>query len=404
MEPMLEGIKVVELAEWGFVPSAGAVLSDWGCDIIKVEHPQRGDPMRGLMAGGLIASTGDYNYMVEQMNREKRSIGLDLNNPKGLKIFLKLIEQADVLLTSFLEPARKRLKVAYDDLVKVNPRIIYARGHGQGQEGPDADNAGFDAISYWARSGIAHMLTPPGIPFIGQRAAFGDVMSGMALAGGIAAALFRRTVSGKGGQVDVSLLGTAMWNLAPDVIASSLLGKDPRDAVSATATMPTNPLVGIYKTSDNRIIMLNMLQADRYWEPFCHALERDDLIADPRYATFEERGKNREELITLIREIFAAHSVDEWRERLAKHDCIWSAVQTPLETASDPQVIANGYMPKHPTHDKGCVVASPVQYNNGQVELKRGAPELGQHTEEILQEFGMDWDEIGTLKSESVIN
>jgi crotonobetainyl-CoA:carnitine CoA-transferase CaiB-like acyl-CoA transferase len=404
MEPLLEGIKVVELAEWGFVPSCAAVLADWGADVIKIEHPQRGDPMRGLMAGGLIASTGDYNYMVEQMNRGKRGVGLDLNQPAGLEVFLKLIAQSDVLVTSFLEPARKRLQITYDDLAPLNPRLIYARGHGQGQRGPDADKAGFDAISYWSRSGIAHMLTPPDGQFVMQRAAFGDVMTGMTLAGGIAAALFRRGVTGKGGLIDVSLLGTAMWNLAPDVIASFLLGKDPREAVGIGAKMPPNPLVGIYRTGDQRMVMLNMLQGDRYWPNFCRAIEREEWLADAKFATFEARSEHRQELGQLIREAFASQTLAHWAPRLTAEECVWTAVQTPLEAAHDPQTVANGYLAQHPTNAQGRVVASPVQYNNGTLELERGAPELGQHTEEVLQELGYGWDDIGRLKGEGIIS
>ena len=403
MEPLLEKIKVIELAEWGFVPSAAAVLADWGADVIKIEHPQRGDPMRGLMAGGLIASTGDYNYMVEQMNRGKRGIGVDLNQDAGRDIFLKLIERSDVFLTSFLEPARQRLRITYDDLSPLHPRLVYARGHGQGPRGPDADKAGFDAISYWSRSGIAHMLSPLDGPFVMQRAAFGDVMAGVSLAGGIAAALFRRTVTGKGGLVDVSLLGTGMWTLAPDVLASYLLGKDPRHAVGIGAKQPPNPLVGIYRTGDQRFIMLNMLQGDRYWPGFCRALGREDLLEDARYIDFEQRSNNRETLLPLIREAFAAQPLDHWREQLTKHDCVWSAVQTPLEAANDPQSVANGYLAQHPTNERGRVVASPVQYNGGALEVTRGAPELGQHTEEVLQELGLDWDAIGRLKEQGVV-
>ena len=403
MEPFLEHINVVELAEWGFVPSAGAVLSDWGADVVKIEHPQRGDPMRGLMAGGLIASTGDYNYMVEQMNRGKRGLGLDLNQAEGREVFLKLMENADVLLTSFLEPARKRLRITYEDLLPINPRLIYARGHGQGQRGPDADKAGFDAVSYWARTGIAHMLTPLDGPFVMQRAAFGDVMSGMTLAGGVAAALYRRSVTGRGGLIDVSLLGTGLWNLAPDVIASSLLGKDPREVNAPANRMPPNPLVGTYRTSDRRILMLNMLQGDRYWEPFCRAIAREDLIADERFCSFDLRAKNRDELAEIIRDELAAQPMSHWVGRLTEHECVFAAVQTPAEAADDPQVVANGYLAAHPTHERGRVVASPVQYNNGMLSLERGAPELGQHTEEILQELGLSWDEIGRLKQEGTV-
>ncbi len=403
MEPLLPGIKVIELAEWGFVPSAAAVLADWGADVIKIEHPERGDPMRGLMAGGLIASTGDYNYMVEQMNRGKRSIGLDLGQAAGRDVFLKMIERSDVLVTSFLEPARTRMQITYDDLKPTNPRLIYARGHGQGQRGPDADNAGFDAVSYWARSGIAHMLSPLDGPYIMQRAAFGDVMTGMTLAGGIAAALFRRALTGEGGLIDVSLLGTALWNLAPDVLASALLGKDPREAVGVGAKMPPNPLVGIYRSSDRRMIMLNMLQSDRYWPGFCRAIDREELIDDARFASFDARGENRKELGQMITEAFSSRPLAEWRLRLTEHECVWSAAQTPLEAASDPQVVANGYLVKHPTHPEGRVVASPVQYNNGRVEITRGAPERGQQTEEILLELGLSWDEIGKLKGDAVV-
>lgn len=403
MEPLLEHVRVIELAEWGFVPSAGAVLADWGADVIKVEHPQRGDPLRGLMAGGLIASTGDYNYMVEQMNRGKRGVGIDLAREEGRAVFLKLIERSDVFLTSFLEPARKRLRITYEDLRPHNPRLVYARGHGQGQRGPDADNAGFDAISFWSRTGIAHMFSPPGGPFVMQRAAFGDVISGLALAGGIAAALYRRTITGQGGLVDLSLLNSGMWALAPDVLASALLGKDPREAVGIGATQPPNPLVGIYTTSDRRLIMLNMLQGDRYWEPFCRALEREDLIADPRFATFEARAQHRSELAEIIRETFASRTKDEWARRLAEHDCVWTAVQTPLEAAHDVQTKENGYLVPHPTHPMGRLVASPVQYNNGVIEPKRGAPELGQHTEEVLQELGLSWEEIAALKERGAI-
>jgi crotonobetainyl-CoA:carnitine CoA-transferase CaiB-like acyl-CoA transferase len=405
MEPMLEGIKVVELAEWGFVPSAAAVLCDWGAEVIKIEHPERGDPMRGLVSGGLIAPVPGYNYMVEQFNRGKRDLGLDVGKPQGREIFLKLIEQADVFVTSFLEPARQRMQIGYEELSAANPRLIYARGHGQGQRGPDADKAGFDVVSYWSRSGVAHMLTPLNGQFVMQRAAFGDVMTGVTLAGGIAAALFRRSVTGKGGLIDVSLFGTALWNIAPDIIASHMLGKDPREVVGGGDVKVTpNPLVGIYRSSDKRMIMLNMLQSDRYWPAFCRVIERADLIEDPRFATFAARGEHRKDLAEIITLEFGKRPAAELLQRLADNECVFSSAQTALEAAVDVQTDANGYVVDNPDHAGGKLVASPVQYNNGTFEPARGAPEMGQHTEEILQELGYDWENIAELKEHAVVN
>ena len=163
------------------------------------------------------------------------------------------------------------------------------------------------------------------------------------------------------------------------------------------------PEHGTYRTSDQRFIMLNMLQADRYWPGFCRAVGREDLLEDPQYADFEQRSQHRDTLFAVIREAFASHPLDHWREQLTKHDCVWSAVQTPSEAANDPQSVANGYLAQHPTNPRGRVVASPVQYNGGTLELKRGAPELGQHTEEVLQELGLDWGEIGRLKEQGVV-
>ena len=405
MEPLLENIKVIEVAEWGFVPSAAAVLCDWGADVIKIEHPERGDPMRGLVSGGLIAPVPGYNYMVEQFNRGKRDIGLDLNKPAGREIFLRLIANADVFVTSFLEPARLRLKITYEDLSQLNPRLIYARGHGQGQRGPDSDKAGFDVVSYWSRSGVAHMLTPLDGQFVMQRAAFGDVMTGMTLAGGIAAALFRRSVTGKGGLIDVSLFGTALWNIAPDIIASHMLGKDPREVVGGPGVKITpNPLVGIYRSADRRMIMLNMLQSDRYWPALCRVIEREDMIDDARFATFESRGEHRKELADTIKDAFAARPAAELLQRLADNECVFSSAQTAMEAADDVQTEANGYLVANPDHPDGKLVASPVQYNNGMFEPAHGAPEMGQHTEEILQELGLDWDKIAELKEQGVVN
>src|SRR4029450_12009489 len=175
MEQVLQGVRVVEVAQWWFVPAAGAVLADWGADVLKVEHPVSGDPQRGLMTSGLVPNTGGVNFMVEQPNRGKRSIGIDLNNPAGLQVLHRLVESRGVFLTNFLPDARRRLKIDLEDIRKVNPKIIYVRGHGQGARGPDMGKGGYDAASFWRRGGICSALSPANaeVPVM-QRAAFGD--------------------------------------------------------------------------------------------------------------------------------------------------------------------------------------------------------------------------------------
>ncbi len=156
MEQVLAGVRVVEVAQWWFVPSAGAVLADWGADVVKIEHPITGDPQRALVTSGYFPPTGGVNFMVEQSNRGKRSVGIDLANPRGLEVLHRLVRSADVFLTNFLPAARRRLRIDVDDIRRVNPRIIYARGHGHGARGPDAEKGGYDAASFWSRGGIAH--------------------------------------------------------------------------------------------------------------------------------------------------------------------------------------------------------------------------------------------------------
>ena len=286
---VMDGIKVVEVAEHGFVPSAAAILADWGADVVKVERAT-GDPLRAIMGAGFVADTGDFNFLFEQFNRNKRGVSLDLRSDDGRAALDRLIGWADVFITNFLPSARTKLRIEPEDVWAVNARVVYARGHGQGQRGPDADLGGFDSVSYWSRGGIGHMLTPPGGPFIMQRGAMGDAPSGAFLAGGIGTALFQRERTGRGVLVDVGLLGSAVWTLAVDLVPTSILGRDPDKFGS---TVLSSPLVGPYATADARWIVLNMLDPERHWLPVCRALGLEHLIDDPDYATTAARAENR---------------------------------------------------------------------------------------------------------------
>ncbi len=223
---VMDGVRVVEVAEHGFVPSAAAILAEWGADVVKVERPT-GDPLRQIMSMGLAADTGEFNWLFEQFNRNKRGVALDLRNDEGRAALDRLIVWADVYITNFLPSARTKLRLHPDDIWAVNPRCVYAIGSGQGLRGPDADLGGFDAVSYWARGGLAHMLTQKGAPLVQPRGALGDAPSGAFLAGGVAAALFRRERTGEPTLVDVSLLGAAVWTLSNDLVPTTILGEEP---------------------------------------------------------------------------------------------------------------------------------------------------------------------------------
>ena len=399
----LDGVRVVEVASWMFVPSGGSVLVDWGADVIKVENPAGGDPQRGLIASGLIPS-GTVNFMVEQPNRGKRSVALNLAHPDGREALLKLLETADVLLTNYLEPVRRRLGIDNDTVRARNQSIIIARGTGQGPAGPDADKGGFDGASYWARGGVGAVFPPDaaGWPQPQPSPAFGDVMGGMALAGAIAAALLKRERTGEPSVIDVSLLGTALWQISPLVVASKLFGLTslPR----GDRRRSPNPGVGVYRTADDRYLSLILLQSDRYWDDFAARLDRPVLATDERFNTSEARSQNGPECIDIIDEAFAERTLDEWKERLADFEGVWTPFQTLAELYDDPQVTANGYLPA--TADAAGqpvqLVASPAQFDETPVDVDR-APELGEHTELVLAELGIDWDEIAALKSTGAI-
>jgi crotonobetainyl-CoA:carnitine CoA-transferase CaiB-like acyl-CoA transferase len=400
-EGPFDGVRVVELAQWVFVPVAGALLADWGADVIHIESTQ-GDPYRGLITQGIGSDRGGVNLSLALANRGKRSIVLNIKLEEGMDALHRLLSSADVFLTNMRPQALQRLGLDAESLTDRYPSLVYARGHGYGVRGPDADQAGYDASAFWSRGGLAHMLTPPERDYpIGQRGAMGDRNGAMALAFGVAGALLKRTRTGTGSVVDVSLMATAMWTLSSDILAA-LGGDEPK--VTSGRGASVNPVVGMYRTKDGRHIQLVFLEADRYWPDFCRIIGRPDLVDDPRFSDLRSRGENAAACLAELDAEFAKRTFVEWKELLRQLDAPWAPVQSVPELIEDPQVIANGYVGEVVVDGEPAyrLPAVPVQFD-GQPPALRRAPEHGEDTEAVLVELGYDWDEIIGLKEADVI-
>jgi crotonobetainyl-CoA:carnitine CoA-transferase CaiB-like acyl-CoA transferase len=397
----MEGVRVLEVAQFTFVPAAGAVLADWGADVIKVEHAETGDAQRGLSRlMSMPVGSGSFAPLMEHPNRGKRSIGLALEQPEALDVLHELIRSSDVFLTNFLPRARRRLGIELEDVRKINPDIIYVRGSGFGATGPDSEKGGYDSTAFWARGGSALGTTPADYDGLCTMpaGAYGDSMGGMTIAGGIAAALFARDRTGETSVVDVSLLGVGAWATALSVGFALLEGgPPPRRAPGNSAK--TNPLVGNYRTADDRWLVLAMLQPGRYWPDFCQRIGREDLITDDRFATVEVLMANAAAAAEIVQDVLATRTLAEWISRFDGMEGQWAVAQDPWEVGQDPALRANGLIAEviDTEGTRRELVANPVQFDEKPAQLTR-APQFAEHTDEILRGLGKSDDELINLK------
>jgi crotonobetainyl-CoA:carnitine CoA-transferase CaiB-like acyl-CoA transferase len=402
MDKPLAGVRVLEVSAWTFVPAGGAVLADLGADVIKVEPPT-GDPQRGLKNMLNFEQEGP-NPFNEIPNRSKRSITLDLRKPEARDLLLKIAETCDVFLTSYLPEDRTKLGVDVDDIRAVNPKIIYARGTGWGSEGPMRNTGGYDLAAGWATSGLAYRLTDPANPDgpPPQPAAFFDLQGGNTIAGAIAMALFKRERTGETSVVDVSLMNVGMWALAPDIVSAPYQSMHMQNF----RQHPGNPITNWYRTGDNRWIYLVCLQGDRFWPELCNDIfNRPDLVTDERFSDMGRRFVNKEACVAELDAIFAADTLDGWKTRLANFSGVWAPVLTFKEVHQHAQVGPNGFLPTITGHDglEFRVVSPPMHFDGVPSAPSGPAPELGQHTEDILLEAGLDWDQISAARESGVL-
>jgi crotonobetainyl-CoA:carnitine CoA-transferase CaiB-like acyl-CoA transferase len=409
MTDIMKGVRILEVAEHTFVPAASAILADWGAEVIKIEHIERGDAMRGLASSGVMPMGGGVHVLLEHSNRGKKSIGVDLTTEKGVELVYKLAATCDVFLTNKLPGVRRKLRMEIDDIRAHNPNIIYVAGTGGGERGPDADKGGYDFLSYWCRAASAMGCTPPDADSLAMQPGpgYGDSIGGMTIAGGIMGALFHRERTGEAVSVDVSLLGVGLWAMSPAVALSLQLNFPWRPAPisgGGGGGGPSNPLVGVYKTQDARFLAFSCLQGFHYWPGACQAIGREDLITDPRFTSHELLAANAGEARKILAEVFAAAPLSEWRERLETFKGQWSFAQDTLEVVNDPQVEANGYMGETHTADGTAfqLVTTPVQFGGTPAPPKR-APEFNEHCEEILASIDYDTEGMVELKVEGVV-
>ena len=394
----LSGVRVVELGMFVAGPATSCVLGDWGADVVKIENPAGGDPARALASLGLSAK--DINFGMENYNRGKRSVALDVQKPAGRVALIRLLQGADVFVSNWRPDALERARLDYATLSAELPRIVYAQVNGYGPRGSMRDTAAFDFAAYWARTGAQASLGEPNEPPPVQRPAMGDAQVGLGLAGAISAALFQRERTGGGEHVHISLYQAGMWMMSFDLSAALIHGGGYR----RTGRQSPNPLWNSYRAQDGRWFELVMLQADRYWKPFCRAIEKPEWEHDARWATIGPRGKNAASLIAALDEHFATRPFDAWRAAFDKEALIWAPIQSIAESATDPLAREVGVIASVP-HRSGReieLVRSPVEFARAPHEVRSAAPELGEHTEEVLLERGFSWEEITALREQGV--
>jgi crotonobetainyl-CoA:carnitine CoA-transferase CaiB-like acyl-CoA transferase len=401
-ERPLAGIKVVELAMWVAGPSTAAVLADWGADAIKLEDPNGGDPIRGASSRAMNDPNLRVRPPYELDNRNKRSVAVDLRKPDGRDFALKIIDHADVFVTSLRLDALERMQLGYAALAARNPRLIYASLNGYGHRGPDRNRPAYDYAASWARSGLMATIQEPGAPPPAQRPAMIDHAVGLGLAGAISAALLARTRTGKGREVRISLFAMGLWMNATDLTVGLMTGTSPK---SESRTQRINPLWSSYACKDGKWIYFVMIQSDRFWAQFCTALGHPEWQNNPRFADATARAQNCAAMTAAIDTAVAGRTRAEWSPIFDRHELIWAPVHTGAEVLQDPQAHAIGAFAEvdHRAFPGARIVNSPVEFGDTTPRPHRAAPELGAHTEEVALEVGLTWNEIAHLKESGAI-
>lgn len=397
-ERVFDGLKVIDCASFIAGPAAATVMSDFGAEVVKIEPPGMGDPYRRRatpsMGPGLQGNPG---FVLD--GRNKRSLALDLRQPSGQAVLRRLLVGADVFITNYPPPVRRRLGITYEDLAPLNERLIYASFSGYGETGPEADKPGFDATAWWARTGLMHLVrageeATPARSLPGM----GDHPSAMATYGAIVTALYQRERTGRGGHVGSSLLANGLWANGCSVQAA-LCGEEV--APQPPRERGLNALRVHYRCRDGHWLLLSIAPDQWRWEKFRQCLGASAL-SDPRFATHEGREANARELIAVLDEIFATKDFAEWQSILEAAGIIFGIVAKMEDISKDPQMLASEALVPF-EGQQTLTVSSPFWINGQNKVTPRRAPNVGEHSKEILREAGYADPEIDKLRAEGVI-
>ncbi|MFC1896100.1 CaiB/BaiF CoA transferase family protein [Thermodesulfobacteriota bacterium] len=403
MERPLEGVRVVECGVYHAGPGGSAILGDLGAEVIKIEQPGVGDPIRKSGKIGTIdfGIPGDRSIFCEGANRNKKSVTIDLTAKKGQEIAHRLVGRSDVFLTNMRRQAIEGMNMAYPVLRQINPRLIYASVSAFGQKGPDRDRGGFDYLGQ-ARSGFMYSMGEAGMPPIVCQFGIIDQATAIMASHQIITALYERERRGIGQEVHVSILGTAMYLLYFNVLIANMGGFE----VPRHKRTVENPMRNYYQCGDGRWLMLTLTPPERFWGPLCRALGHPELENNPNFNTNDGRWENAEQLVAELDAIFATRSRNEWLEAFEEHDLFCCAVNGLLDLADDPQVIENGYLVdfEHPTVGKVKIPGYPIHFSESQAGTTSAAPDLGEHTDEVLATIcEYDPEEIAQLRAQGVL-
>ncbi|MBI2857727.1 MAG: CoA transferase [Chloroflexi bacterium] len=401
------GIRVVDVGGFHAGPGAGYILGDMGADVIKVEQPGRGDPYRGLtvlQGDASVVLPGGRVIPVETANRNKRGITLNIKAEAGREALYRLLEKADVFITNYSSVTLKKLGLDYDRVRSRNARLIYAVSSGCGPKGPDKDKRSFDSLTL-ARSGLMwaageRELDEP-VSLVGATM---DQLGATMLAFAISVALFVRERTGIGQRVDVSQLGSAMHFQGINVDMALLRGRGfPRHSRTRTKSVFLNT----YKCADNKWLAMGEGQQDKFWPQLCDALAIKQLEKDPKFATSAARRENNLELNQIVNQIFASRGRDEWLQMFREkgYGFAHERVNTIEEAIKDPQILENKYVVDfdHPALGPVKLIGFPMGFSETPCAIQKEAPEVGQHTEEVLLEHGYSWDDIARLQEQGAV-